>query len=240
MIHQEVYEPRISDYDQNGLLSLEAILEICENAGNHHSMRANDNVIENSRKGIAWILAEWNVRIKQRPNNGDILTISTWIRNEALSSRVHRDIVILDKDGRESILARATFVLFDLQTQRPVCISPDIIKAYQPESVASLDFNAARLREPQSYETEQHVQLRRTDIDFNGHVHNARYISLALEALPMNIYESDKFSSFRILYRSPLATMSPVTIRSHTTEDGLIIGFYTQDNVLTTLIEFVI
>ena len=49
MVHQEIYEPRISDYNQNGELSLEAILDIAENVGSHHSSKVNDDVIQGSR-----------------------------------------------------------------------------------------------------------------------------------------------------------------------------------------------
>ena len=44
MFFKEVYKPRISDYDRNGKLSYEAILQILENVASNHSASAGDSV----------------------------------------------------------------------------------------------------------------------------------------------------------------------------------------------------
>jgi len=48
MFYKGNYQPRISDYDRNGKLSYEAILQILESAGSRHSDSAGDSVIEGS------------------------------------------------------------------------------------------------------------------------------------------------------------------------------------------------
>ena len=55
-------------------------------------------------------------------------------------------------------------------------------------------------------------------MDFNAHLHNARYISLALEALPQQIYNANQIKGFRIIYRAPLTVEDTITIRCHTVE----------------------
>lgn len=237
MIHQETYEPRISDYNENGVLSLEAILDIAENAGNHHAAKVNDDVIAGSQRGIAWVLAEWNVCIRHRPRHGERLHIKTWVRAELSATTTSRDIVMSNDAGEECILLCAKFVLFDMQTRRPTRITPEIFAAYQPEEAVGMDFGNARLREPSDYESETVLTLRRTDADFNGHVHNARYISLALESLPSGTYKSDRFASFRIVYRLPLTAGETVTLRCHAEGGNCVTGFYRQDGMLSTIIE---
>ena len=237
MIHQETYEPRISDYNENGVLSLEAILDIAENAGNHHATKANDDVVSGSQNGIAWILAEWNVCIRRRPRHGERLHIKTWVRAEQPSTTTNRDIVMCNDAGEECILLCAKFVLFDMQTRRPTRLTPEIMAAYQPEDAVGMDFGNARLHEPSDYENETTLTLRRTDADFNGHVHNARYISLALESLPNEIYKADSFATFRIVYRQPLTANETVTLRCHTEGGHCVTGFYRQDGTLSTIIE---
>ena len=73
MYYKEIYQPRISDYDRNGKLSYEAILQILETAGSHHSDTVGDSVIEGSQCGIAWILTEWRVQILRRTDSKEKL-----------------------------------------------------------------------------------------------------------------------------------------------------------------------
>ena len=239
MVHQEIYEPRISDYNQNGVLSLEAILDIAENAGSHHSSKVNDDVIQGSQQGIAWVLAEWVVEIAKRPLSGEHLHIRTWIRSAGMSATtVVRDVVMQDADGHELIRLCPKFVLFDLTTHRPVRISTELLQSYQPEDMECMALDNTRLREPAAYETEKNIQLRRTDMDFNGHLHNARYISLALEALPQQIYNANQIKGFRIVYRAPLTVEDTVTIRCHTEGNTSVVCFYRQGDTLCTIVEF--
>ena len=246
MIHQENCEPRISDYNENGLLNLEGILDICENAASHHSAKASFDVIAKRMDGITWVLAEWNVCILHRPKSGERLHISTWVREENVTTTTNRDLVVKNDAGDDCILAKAKFVLFDMQTRRPTRISPEVLAAFQPENATSMDFDTAHLQEPSCYEREITLALRRTDADFNGHIHTARYISLALESLPDDLYKSDNFTGFRIVYRQPLVAGDIVTLRCHTESKSegesesksegytSVIGFYRQDGTRGT------
>lgn len=239
MIHEEIYEPRISDYNKNGMLSLEAILEIAENAGSHHATKANDDIIEGSQKGIAWVLAEWVVKIERRPHSGEKLHISTWTRNPSPSATtVVRDVVMQDADKNYLIRLCPTFVLFDLATHRLLRISSELLQNYKPEDIECMALDNTRLREPATFETEKILHLRRTDMDFNGHLHNARYISLALEALPQQTYDAGQVKGFRIVYRVPLNYDDTVIVRCHAEEDKAIVCFNKQDGTLCTIVEF--
>ena len=239
MVHQEIYEPRISDYDQNGVMSLEAILDMAENVASHHASRVNDDVIEGSQQGIAWVLAEWVVKIVKRPVYGERMHISTWVRSAGLSATTTvRDVVMQDAEGQDRIFLCPKFVLFDRATHRPVYLSAELMQSYQPEDRECMQLDNTRLREPADFETEKSIQLRRTDMDFNGHLHNARYVSLALEALSQEVYDANQFRGFRIVYRAPLTAEETVTIRCHTEGNTSLVCFYKQDGTLCTFVEF--
>lgn len=239
MIHTEIYEPRISDYNQHGILSLESMLNIAENAGSHHAAKVNDDVLEGSQHGIAWIIAEWNVKINKLPAYGKYLHISTWVRNESTSATTTvRDIVIKNDNDEICVLLCPKFVLLDLNTQRLIKITPELLERYKPENTACIPISTTRLKEPSSYESEIKLYLRRTDMDFNRHLHNARYISLALEALPQEIFNLYCFSGFRITYRTPLISNQFAIARCHIVENVATIGIYNENNTLCTLIEF--
>ena len=58
----------------------------------------------------------------------------------------------------------------------------------------------ARLRAPETVLFTHPFPLRHSDIDFNGHIHNTKYLDIALEALPPHVRISASFSEIRIVY----------------------------------------
>ena len=187
MFYKEIYNPRPSDYNRNGKLSYEAILQLLENAAGNHSANSGDSIADANKNGIAWILTEWRVQILHRPENGESLNITTWVRGKAPASAVYRDFLLTDENGTELIRAEAKFALFDLATSRLTRISEELFGSYQPEDKTVFE-DAQRLCAPSEYTSETELKLRRSDIDFNGHVHNTRYVDLAMDGFTERNY----------------------------------------------------
>ena len=236
MYYKEIYQPRISDYDRNGKLYYESILQILETAGSHHSDTVGDYVIEGSQCGIAWILTEWRVQILRRTDSKEKLQITTWVRGKAPASTVFRDFILTDENGNEVIRAEAKFALFDLATSRLTRISEELLGSYRPEDKTVFE-DAQRLRAPSEYTSETELKLRRSDIDFNGHVHNTRYVDLAMEALPNEIIASDDFTDIHILYAKPVMERAVVKANYVFKDSAYLVAVY-ADDVYCAMIEF--
>ena len=236
MYYKEIYQPRISDYDRNGKLYYESILQILETAGSHHSDTVGDSVIEGSQSGIAWILTEWRVQVLRRTDSKEKLQITTWVRGKAPASAVYRDFLLTDETGAEVIRAEAKFALFDLTTSRLTRISEELFGSYQPEDKTVFE-DAQRLRAPSEYVSETELKLRRSDIDFNGHVHNTRYVDLAMEALPNEIFVSDDFTDIHVLYAKPVMERAVVKANYVFKDSAYLVAVY-ADDVYCAMIEF--
>ena len=235
MFYKEICKPRPSDYNRNGKLSYEAILQILENAAGNHSANMGDSIAEANKNGIAWILSEWRVQIVRRPENGESLNITTWVRGKAPASAVYRDFLLTDENGNEVIRAEAKFALFDLTTSRLTRVSEELFGSYQPEDKTVFE-DAQRLRAPSEYTSETDLKLRRSDIDFNGHVHNTRYVDLATEALPNEFFASDDFSELHILYFKTVMEHSAVKAQYHFDGSSHLVTVY-ADNVCCALVK---
>ena len=236
MYYKEIYQPRISDYDRNGKLYYESILQILETAGSHHSDTVGDSVIEGSQSGIAWILTEWRVQVLRRTDSKEKLQITTWVRGKAPASAVYRDFLLTDENGTEVIRAEAKFALFDLTTSRLTRISEELFGSYQPEDKTVFE-DVQRLRAPSEYTSETELKLRRSDIDFNGHVHNTRYVDLAMEALPNEIFVSDDFTDIHVLYAKPVMERAVVKANYVFKDSAYLVAVY-ADDVYCAMIEF--
>ncbi|MGN1047952.1 MAG: acyl-[acyl-carrier-protein] thioesterase [Eubacteriales bacterium] len=235
MYYQGAYTPRPSDYNRNGKLSYEAILQILECAAGDHSASAGDSIACANKSGIAWILTEWRVQIVRRPENGETLNITTWVRGKAPASTVYRDFLLSDENGSEIIRAEAKFALFDMKTGRLVRVDEELFLSYQPEEKVIFD-NAPRLRSAAIYDGEAEIKLRSSDMDFNGHLHNTRYITLALEGLENADSKKRDFSEFHIVYLKPVRDGNAVQIKSFATETGYLIEICSE-NTSCSLVE---
>ena len=175
-------------------------------------------------------------RILHRPENGESLNITTWVRGKAPASAVYRDFLLTDENGTEVIRAEAKFALFDLATSRLTRISEELFGSYQPEDKTVFE-DAQRLCAPSEYTSETELKLRRSDIDFNGHVHNTRYVDLAMEALPNEIIASDDFTDIHILYAKPVMERAVVKANYVFKDSAYLVAVY-ADDIYCALVEF--
>lgn len=235
MFYKEICKPRPSDYNRNGKLSYEAILQILENVAGNHSANSGDSIADANKNGIAWILTEWRVQIVHRPENGESLNITTWVRGKAPAIAVYRDFLLTDENGTEVIRAEAKFALFDLSTSKLTRISEELLGSYQPEDKTVFE-DSQRLRAPSEFTSETEVKLRRRDIDFNGHVHNTRYVDLAMEAIPKELYSDDRFTEFHIMYHKPVLEDSVVKAQYHFDGSSHLVTIY-ADNARCALVK---
>ncbi len=232
MKYSKIYGPKINEYDKNGNLSLNSIIGIIEDIGAKHSASVGDNLIENGLKGVSWVLVEWNIKISKLPDYTKQLYLDTWAVSKKAELITRREFEVKDKDGFVYITACERLVLQDFNNQRLIKITPEMMEKYNPEEELKNEYDFSKLKEPEDYDFEKPLSIRKTDIDFNNHVHNSYYLDYALDVL-------DDFNSvkeIRILYKQPLTLKEQATVKCKACDKNHIIGIYKQD-VLCTLVE---
>ena len=212
------YQPRVEDFDHNGNLSLEATLQMFENAGVMHSASVGDMVIDNSLAGTAWIVAEWRVEIYAQPGRTEQLTVETYPWGRTPASIVYRDYILRDSKGNILAMGSAKLGLMDLARGRLVRVTSEYHEQYSPGEASVFEQPLPRMREAAEYAQAEKLAMRRGDMDFNGHVHNTCYLRYALEAIPYDAYQTGNFRSFRIAFHKPLEQLQIVTVRCNCDE----------------------
>lgn len=230
MFYKEIFKPRLSDYDRNRKLSYEAILNILETVGNHQLRESNAKTIEDTGNGTAFIIASWKVKMLHRPSSTDDVHVTTWVRGKAPTSVLYREYIVTDEKGKELIYAQSRAAMIDTATGRPVRVNEEMFQMYQPEEKVLFEDNK-KVRPPKEYTLEKELTLRYSDIDFNNHVHNTRYIDLALEIVPKEILEEDSISEFQVVYVKSLMEQDRTTLKYVETEEGKIVGIFGNDQL---------
>lgn len=233
MIFTRKYSPRIGDFGQDGALSLRSVLELLEQIGFCHSEEVKDRLMAVQDVEIAWVLAEWTVKLLRPIHPGQELTFSTWVTGKPSASSTLREMEVLDEAGSPVIQALAKFALFNVETGRLTRITPELFGNYEPEPAAKNQFPGGRLREKGQYDDELLIPVRKGDIDFNGHVHNSVYLDYARELMKTPV---GQIAWFRVGYKTPVKEGETLTLR-HSQEGEEQLELFHEDGTLATIIQ---
>ena len=208
MIFSTDFSPLLEDFDKSERLTMAAILKYFENAGSRHSDAAGDSAIKVSETlGVAWVLTDWKVCVKEFPRYGQKIKVETWSEGLVSPFGTSRNYYLY-ADGNLVIEGTSKWVRFDIRAGRPIKVEADLLDRYGPEPGKKV-FGGEKISKialPESFETETKIQLRRSDFDFNNHVHNLNYYDFALEAIPAGTLASPESAAknLRVSYKTAL------------------------------------
>ena len=230
MIYTIPVTKRVEDFDARGKLTPPALLSIFENTATRHAESVGYSPMDDSlRNGMAWVITNWRAEVLRAPAYNESCTASTWLFQNPRQAT--REMVLQSDSGELLARGQAKLALVDRRTGKPCLPTPERLAAYQPESArTAFADRLPRLRPPTAYAAETPLTLRRSDMDYNGHLHNTAYLILALEAAPEAIQEAG-VRSFRISYRSPLRLGDAPTLKSCPQSGGWTAAFLRGDDV---------
>ena len=220
---------RVEDFDQKGLLTPPALLSLFENTSARHADTVGYSVMKESLCcGMAWVVTNWRIEILRAPSYEEAFSVSTWLRNGPRQAT--REMLLKSEAGEILARGQAKLCMVDRSTRTPMLSSPERMAAYDPEPASAFPDRLPRLRPPVSYTDSQPVILRRSDMDYNGHLHNTAYLNLALDAAPQEIL-SQGVRTIRISYRSPLRRNDPLELKSTWQNGGWVVSFVRDEEV---------
>lgn len=231
--------PNLEDFGRDGKVTPAGMLRIFEDLGSAHSESVGDGVRSARERGSGWVLTEWRLSCEKPVDTAEPLNAVTWSEKSASSIASHRHYGVYNAEGELCFRGTSKWVLFDIASQKIVRIPQELIGLYNGETGSIFEDNGGkRLREPKEYESEREVALRRSDIDFNLHVHNLRSLDFAMEALPQEVYDRADFAEIRITYKQQIKEGDELVCK-YTHEDKChYVGVYGKDGVLRSLAEF--
>lgn len=150
-----------------------------------------------------WVLARMHVSFMDTPVRDQKVTFGTWHKG-LKGIQYIRDYSMTDADGRPLVLSSSSWIIMHLKERR--MLRPDLLSDYVP-SAPQCDGDAvkdpcAKILLPKGIELEsagEHV-VRYSDVDYNGHTNNTKYIVWALDALPQEVVSNHDLKEMDINY----------------------------------------
>ena len=176
---------KVASYDvgAGGVMRLSAILRYQQEAGEQHLVDAGLGWQDMLRMGMVFVTSRWHTLIHRLPAMEEQVTLTTWHRNRK-GPRFFRCYEWRDAAGNLLVEGVMQFALVSVTDHRllrgdefmELAPLPDA-----PRGVGCADPGRFVLRDAAHAGT---YEVRRSDIDRNGHMNNTRYADLAWDFLP--------------------------------------------------------
>lgn len=205
MYYKYKYSPSVSAMGTSGFLSPEGIFDILDDVANRHIYSVGvDLMTERNLTNTTWVILSWNVKILRQIPNHASLDVTTWISSSPNQFSHIRQFTMADSEGNDLVYGCSESSLVDTQSGTFIKISPEAQSLYGCEDREVIKRRLIKRQKMEHFTEHSEIALRKSDIDYNCHVHNTRYLSYIIESLPESVLNGRNISDFVISYRQAL------------------------------------
>ena len=148
--------------------------------------------------GVAWILMRIRLEIDRFPVLSQDVTVETWPQEPR--ALYERDYAIKGSAGEILIRAASTWVIMDIKTRE---IKRDRYFDYfgiEIKKDRALGRGVDRLKPEAGADIVYEKEIRFSDVDYNGHVNNAKYADFVLDSFSFEEHRDRRLKSIEIHY----------------------------------------
>jgi acyl-ACP thioesterase len=185
-IWRENVPVRFGEVDRSNRLTLWGVFDFIQEAAISHAANLGVGLEALARNGQAWVLSRLSLFVERRPVCGETVEVSTWPRGcEKLFAL--RDYSLRDEAGNVVVRGRGGWLVLDVEKRRPVRVQPFIDPLPPNDGIDACPQNAdpaiiAGLEPGEDLKKNTERTACYSDIDYYGHVNNARYIQWIQDA----------------------------------------------------------
>jgi acyl-ACP thioesterase len=209
---------RFGDIDRSDTLNAASAFDLFQEAAISHAEILGVGRDAMKTTGQVWVLSRMSVFMERRPRFGENITVRSWPRGTHKLFAV-RDYDIRDADGGAVVRGRSGWLILDLEKRRPLRPQALVESLPRNDGLDSLPGASADNEAPpglrpafegvSSAAISDPADLFRTvrkacysDIDYNGHMNNTRYIQWIQDLFAPEILENARSLRLDINYLS--------------------------------------
>jgi acyl-ACP thioesterase len=174
-VQQESFSLRFGAVDRSDRLTLASTFDFFQEAAINHAEALGVGRDALVKTGQIWVLSRLSVVWDRRPKWREALTVRSWPRGwEKLFAL--RDYDIRDAAGVPVVRGRGCWIILDLEKRRP--LRPQALMESMPlnQGLDAMEGLPPSLESRGDLRRAGERRARYSDVDYNGHVNNARYV----------------------------------------------------------------
>lgn len=226
---------RYSEVDRDGVLTRAALLNYFQDCSVAQSESLGVGVKYLADHHIAWMLASWQIILKEMPRLGDAVIVQTW-PYDFKGLYGYRNFTLKNSDGSKTYAyANSIWALVDTLTGRPQRVQESMVEKYGLEPGIPMEYVERKITVPKEYERKDPFKVQKYFIDTNGHMNNEKYVMIAEEFLPKDFH----IGEIRVEYKK--AAMYEDVIYPHVTqkEGQLIVNLAQEEGKPYAIVNFI-
>ena len=183
--YEKVFHIPASAVDRFDRLKPGSILEYMQEMAGDHSVLLGSGRQHLTEKGLFWAVIRHRIQIFRLPKAGENIRIKTWPM-PITRTAYPRATAAFDEAGNEIFRSVSLWVLMDVSTRAMILPGksgvevPGIVLGDEPAIPTSLPLKAP--------ENQLHRQVRFSDLDYNGHMNNCRYLDWVADLMDCDFH----------------------------------------------------
>lgn len=200
--HKITFQVPYYDTDKSGRVTTYNILRYFEETSSSHT-----DTFSNVDGGInslnyGWMLYRWKLKINEYPKAKDKVQVETWV-SKVDRFYIYREFRLLNDEDEVLGVASTVWIMVDMKKKRPVRIQKtfiNMLKIIDESNFTEFEDFKDKLEIINNLE----FKVRRSDIDYNNHVNNTKYLLWIVESVPNYIYEDYMMTELEIIYKKEI------------------------------------
>ena len=185
------------DTDLNGKAKLTSICNYLQEIAGNHVDEINQGIDDLKTNNMAWVLSRLKIKMIHFPVWKDKIEIETWsIGTDGLFG--NREFKIYNSKGETIAMASSSWLIVNILNKRPV--RPQKIVEKMPFNAVSPLFEntLGKLQITEELFPKENIPIHYSDIDFNQHVNNVKYIKWIIDSCPLEFLRHKEIEQLEI------------------------------------------
>lgn len=195
----------IDELDMYDRLKISAIMQYFQDMAAAHAEIIGVGYEHMRSKNLMWVLSRLKAEIKRFPRFDEKISALTYPKKPGLAD-ADRDYYIYGEDGETIITGTSKWCVLDIESRRIKRCAP--LFAFTDNRFMPKDSVRGGCPPIPATEGEFSVvesdRVRYTDMDRNGHMNNARYGDIIMDAFPPEKLNASRYKGFEINFMSEI------------------------------------
>ena len=199
-----------NDVDNKFELKVPAIFRYFQDIALLATEEVGVDSISLSKKNIDWVITRMAVEIKRLPKCDEEIIVHTYPGKD-MAMLYPRFFYITDKENNVIIRASSIWALIDNNT-RKVIVDRDVIAKLPMEKMEDELPLPEKIAFPSNSRFIEKRTIHYSDLDFNSHMNNVRYVELLMDTHDSNFYKDHRASFINLNYMKEIKEKETVDV----------------------------
>ncbi|MBO7573171.1 MAG: hypothetical protein J6T25_00030 [Bacilli bacterium] len=199
-----------NDVDKRFKLKISAIFRYFQDIALLATEDLGVDSISLSKRNIDWVITRMSLDVRRLPDCDEEITVHTYPGKD-MAMLYPRYFFVTDSKGEVIIRSASIWALID-NISRKVIVDRDVISKLPGESAEDQLPLPEKLSIPEETSFIEKRTIHYSDLDFNSHMNNVRYVELLMDAHDSEFYDSHRLSSLTLNYMKEIKEKEAVDI----------------------------